>query len=55
VHKSHDYILGSTRVVANPRGYPEFERANSPRENPNFDPTLVIEVGYDCTPKIGRM
>ncbi len=53
VHKSQDYVIGGTRVVANPRGYPEFDRANSPRENPDFDPTLVIEVGYDCTPKVG--
>jgi hypothetical protein len=55
VHCSQDYFIGSTRVVANPRGYPLFERANSPRENPDFDPQLIVEVGYDCTPKIGGM
>ena len=55
VHGQRDYVIGSTRVVANPRGYPKYRMANAPRENPDFDPELVIEVGYDCTPKIGGM
>jgi hypothetical protein len=55
VHKSLDYNIGFCRVVCNARGYPLLERANSPRENPDFDPQLVIKVGYDCTPKIGGM
>jgi len=37
IHSSSDYMIGQTRVVCNPRGYPE-----SP--NPNFNPQLVIEV-----------
>lgn len=36
VHDSHDYVVGSTRIVCNPRGYHS--------ENPAFDPTLVVEV-----------
>ncbi|NKK58799.1 hypothetical protein GFM44_23150 [Rhizobium leguminosarum bv. viciae] len=36
VHSSFDYMVGKTRVIANPKGY-----AN---ENPDFDPALVIEI-----------
>lgn len=41
VHKSLDYSIGGTRVVCNPRGY---ALANGMRENPNFDPTLVVQI-----------
>lgn len=40
VHDSFDYRLGSTRVIANPRGY-------APKgivENKAFDPALLIEL-----------
>ena len=37
VHNSCDYFIGSTRVIANPHGYG--------RENRNFDPCLVVEIG----------
>jgi Icc-related predicted phosphoesterase len=37
VHANCDYTVGSTRIVCNPHGYV--------RENSNFDPALVIEVG----------
>jgi predicted phosphodiesterase len=37
VHSSSDYRVGRTRVLCNPRGYPG--------ENPNFNPSLVVEVG----------
>ena len=37
IHDSHDYTIGNTRVIANPRGYID-------ELNPNFDPELVIEV-----------
>jgi len=40
-HDSFDYKLGATRVVANPRGY----APGGVVENPNFNPTLVIDVG----------
>jgi Icc-related predicted phosphoesterase len=40
VHTSSDYSIGSTRVVCNPRGYHPFEL------NPQFDPELVVELGY---------
>lgn len=37
-HESHDYWLGRTHVVCNPRGYVGHEL------NPNFDPGLIIEL-----------
>lgn len=37
IHSRSDYTIGHTRVLANPRGYP-----NSPRQG--FDPGLVVEV-----------
>jgi hypothetical protein len=49
VHKSLDYTIGDTRVVCNPRGYPA---PGGTRENPNFDPHLVIEVGVDPSPSM---
>ena len=36
VHQRRDYIVGCTRIVCNPRGYPG--------ERSGFDPGLVIEV-----------
>lgn len=38
VHTSFNYMIGSTNVVCNPRGYFRYE------ENPDFDPNLVLEV-----------
>lgn len=38
IHSSVDYMIGDTRVVCNPRGYAGHQ------ENPNFDPTLILEV-----------
>jgi len=37
IHHSSDYMIGNTRVVANPQSYPS-------DLNPNFNPNLVIEV-----------
>jgi Icc-related predicted phosphoesterase len=37
VHTSFDYAVGATRVLCNPHGYGN--------ENPEFDPSLVVEVG----------
>jgi 3',5'-cyclic AMP phosphodiesterase CpdA len=37
VHASSDYLVGETRILANPHGYGA--------ENPAFDPQLVVEVG----------
>ncbi|MET4347050.1 putative phosphodiesterase [Bradyrhizobium sp. RT9b] len=50
VHLNRDYHIGETRVVSNPRGY-----ANGPngRENPGFDPTLVIDVEPRPKPTFG--
>jgi DNA repair exonuclease SbcCD nuclease subunit len=45
VHERRDYVVGDTRIVANPRGYvAEGRRGALEIENPAFDPTLVIEV-----------
>ena len=38
IHTSSDYVIGSTRVVCNPRGYFPSDL------NAGFDPTLVIEL-----------
>jgi len=37
LHHHWDYLVGSTRILANPRGYP-----NEPQTG--FDPSLVLEV-----------
>ena len=37
IHHSWDYKINSTRVVCNPRGYPD-------QFNPTFDPELIIKV-----------
>lgn len=39
-HSPMDYTIGKTRVIANPRGYVHRGQI----ENPNFNPTLDIEV-----------
>jgi Icc-related predicted phosphoesterase len=45
VHSSHDYMVGKTRVIANPRGYPTDRFGLGLRfENPNFNPNLVVEI-----------
>lgn len=41
IHANRDYVVGNTRVVANPRGYPG---PPGTRENPSFDPALVVEL-----------
>ena len=38
MHQSYDYVECDTRVVCNPRGYFPYE------PNPDFDPTMVVEV-----------
>ena len=40
IHDSRDYVIGATRVVANPRGYPP----QYPRSNPRFDPGWIVEI-----------
>ncbi len=50
IHKNRDYVVGNTRIVANPRGYPTEFRPDAPRENPDFDERLVVEVGPSLTP-----
>lgn len=41
-HGSHDYLVGQTRILSNQAGYP---RRGGGRENPDFNPRLIIEVG----------
>lgn len=41
IHVNRDYVVGGTRIVANPRGYP---LCHGKRENPDYDPALVIEL-----------
>jgi hypothetical protein len=50
IHANRDYAVGNTRVLANPRGYPMSFHPNAPRENPDFDPRLVVEVEPNLTP-----
>lgn len=38
IHENRDYMIGQTRVVANPYGY------RSDSSNPNFKPDFVLEV-----------
>lgn len=40
-HGSHDYWVGQTRVLSNQAGYPTH---GGGRENPEFDPRLVVNV-----------
>ncbi|MBA3477254.1 MAG: metallophosphoesterase [Lautropia sp.] len=42
-HNSFNYLAGTTRVLANPRGYPMEEGGF---ENPLFKPALLVEVGF---------
>lgn len=40
IHASHDYMLGDTRVICNPRGYAFGKK----HENSSFNSTLIFEV-----------
>lgn len=40
MHSKNDYMIGSTRIVCNPRGYHQ----NGYGENTGWDPDLIIEV-----------
>ncbi|MEZ0249332.1 MAG: metallophosphoesterase [Methylobacteriaceae bacterium] len=49
VHRSSDYCVGRTRVLSNPRGHDTSYRRRDgtwadERENPAFDPALVVEL-----------
>jgi Icc-related predicted phosphoesterase len=37
IHRAVDYCIGGTRVICNPRGYPD-------EPVPKFDPALVVEI-----------
>lgn len=49
IHRNRDYSVGDTRIVANPRGYPVL----GARENPDFNPSLVVEVEPKPTLTLG--
>lgn len=56
VHSNHDYIVGGTRVVANPRGYPlnlgmAVDYQGIRWENPGFSPTLTVDLDAALEPK----
>jgi len=42
-HDSFDYLVGSTRIVCNPKGYGP-KGVGAPIENRAFDPMFVVEV-----------
>lgn len=42
-HETRDFMIGSTRVVTNAKGYGPW-RNNQTWENQNFDPTLTIDI-----------
>lgn len=42
-HRNSDYTIGTTRVIANPRGYASPNRPNSP-ENGDFNPSFTFEL-----------
>jgi Icc-related predicted phosphoesterase len=47
VHESDDRVVGTTRLVSNPKGYGPFPRSRPHGlwENRHFDPFLTIDVG----------
>jgi 3',5'-cyclic AMP phosphodiesterase CpdA len=53
IHANRDYLVGGTRILANPRGYPATFAVNAPRENPDFDEHMVVEVGLQPLPMLG--
>lgn len=46
IHHTQDYWIGTTRVVANPRGYVD-------KPNPSFDPALVIDLEVERRRRAG--
>lgn len=50
IHANRDYSVGNTRIVTNPRGYAL--RAGE-RENPDFDPTFVVNLEPRATYGMG--
>ncbi|MBX9455473.1 MAG: metallophosphoesterase [Rhizobium sp.] len=44
VHNCHQYTVGKTRVVCNPRGYVRKSFFGPERENPHFDPFKIIDI-----------
>lgn len=40
-HESVDFNIGGTRIVSNPRGYPD---ASGDSINQDFDPALTLEI-----------
>jgi hypothetical protein len=38
LHRPADYLIGDTRIISNPRGYPDEIKDTS------FDPALVLDL-----------
>lgn len=49
IHAARDYEIDGCRILSNPRGYPNRDGGF---ENPHWDPALVVDVGYDATPRM---
>jgi len=43
-HVSSDYMAGDTRIICNPHGYFPSREGNGDRRNPDFNPTMVVDV-----------
>jgi predicted phosphodiesterase len=46
IHTSNDYMIGDTRIISNPRGYPIADKTSktSVPQNPDFNPALILEI-----------
>lgn len=44
IHDSFDYMAGDTRIICNPHGYFPSRKGNTDRRNPDFNPTMVVDV-----------
>lgn len=52
-HDSHDYMVGATRVLCNPKGYGPFLGTNVGAENPEFNEAMILEIpDYVPTPRM---
>lgn len=44
VHDGHDYQVGKTRIVCNPRGYVRSLFSGKDVENPDFEPFKIVDI-----------
>lgn len=43
-HESRDFVVGTTRVITNAKGYGPWLPAAPRWDNPRFDPALIVEI-----------